>query len=263
MPSTKTKSIIASNKIKLIVKPKNLEVIGFSKPARKLFTTSQLAPKRIYITDLFLSKKIITEFEKLQKSSKLKQIKIESIKIKQKSKVENTFSLEAKIFNSGKEKLIECTFAENQSKLKRNNLTSQIKHPDNEELQKTNKKIREMVDASPYGVHVYKLNWNDELIFSGYNASADRILGINHSHLLNKKIEEAFPQLINTEIPLIYKSIARNGNRFENEIVNYNDNLIRGFFDVSAIQIEPGKITAFFSDITEKRKFTMSLKKVN
>ncbi len=86
-------------------------------------------------------------------------------------------------------------------------------------------------------------------------------MGINHSQLLNKKIEEAFPQLINTEIPQIYKSIARNGNHFENEIVDYEDNLIRGSFDVSAIQIEPGKIAAFFSDITEKRKAYEELEK--
>ncbi|MCW9066227.1 MAG: hypothetical protein OQJ78_08000, partial [Ignavibacteriaceae bacterium] len=81
MPDTRTNSIIASNKIKLIIRPKNLEVTGFSKAARKLFTSSQLLGEKIYLTNLFISKKITREFGKFRKSSKLKQIEIDSIKI--------------------------------------------------------------------------------------------------------------------------------------------------------------------------------------
>ena len=123
------------------------------------------------------------------------------------------------------------------------------------------KKIKNIFDASPYGVHIYDLNENGELIFSGYNPAADKILRINHSHLINKKIEEAFPSLILTDIPDIYKNIAKHGNHFDNKLVEYEDNRVRGAFDVSAIQIEPNKIAAFFSDITEKRKAFEELEK--
>ncbi|MCU0332151.1 MAG: PAS domain S-box protein [Ignavibacteriaceae bacterium] len=123
------------------------------------------------------------------------------------------------------------------------------------------KKIKNIFDASPYGVHIYDLNESGELIFSGYNPAADKILRINHSHLINKKIEEAFPSLILTDIPDIYKNIAKHGNHFDNKLVEYEDNRVRGAFDVSAIQIEPNKIAAFFSDITEKRKAFEELEK--
>jgi PAS domain S-box-containing protein len=123
------------------------------------------------------------------------------------------------------------------------------------------KRIKQIVDASPYGVHVYNLNKNGELIFTGYNTAANKILGIDHSILLNKKIEEAFPSLIQTEIPEFYRSIARNGNHIENKVVEYEDNKVKGAFDVSAIQIEPGKMATFFSDITEKRKAYEELEK--
>ncbi|MCW8813277.1 MAG: PAS domain S-box protein, partial [Chlorobium sp.] len=83
----------------------------------------------------------------------------------------------------------------------------------------------------------------------------------DHSYLLNKKIEKAFPNLIKTEIPAIYKHIAKTGNHIENKVVEYEDNKVKGAFDVSAIQIEPGKIAAFFSDITEKRKASEELEK--
>ncbi|MCW8822676.1 MAG: PAS domain S-box protein, partial [Ignavibacteriaceae bacterium] len=128
-------------------------------------------------------------------------------------------------------------------------------------LQESAKKIRQIVDASPYGVHVYDLKENGDLIFTGYNSAANKILGIDHSYLLNKKIEKAFPNLIKTEIPAIYKHIAKTGNHIENKVVEYEDNKVKGAFDVSAIQIEPGKIAAFFSDITEKRKASEELEK--
>jgi PAS domain S-box-containing protein len=125
----------------------------------------------------------------------------------------------------------------------------------------SSERIRQIVDASPYGVHVYNLRDNGDLIFTGYNSAADKILGFDHSRLLNKKIEEAFPNLINTNIPNIYRRIARKGSFIENELVDYEDERIKGAYDVSAIQLEPGKIAAFFSDITEKQRAFDELEK--
>jgi PAS domain S-box-containing protein len=128
-------------------------------------------------------------------------------------------------------------------------------------IKETTQKIKSIFDASPFGVHLYDLKENGDLIFSGYNHAADTILGFSHSHLINKKIEEAFPNLILTEIPGIYKKIAKFGSHIDNKLVEYEDYHIKGAFDVSAIQIEPGKIAAFFSDITEKRKAFDELEK--
>ncbi len=117
------------------------------------------------------------------------------------------------------------------------------------------------MDAAPFGIHIYELKNNGDLIFSGYNSAANKILGIDHSGLVNKKIEVAFPDLVDTKIPDIYKKIAANGIRLENEIVEYADELLSGVFDVSAIQITPGKMATFFADITEQRKTFDKLEK--
>jgi len=130
-----------------------------------------------------------------------------------------------------------------------------------ESIKESEERIRRIMDASPYGVHIYNLSNNGDLIFIGYNAAANKILGIDHSELVNKKIEEAFPNLTNTNIPAIYKSIAKKGSHLENELVDYEDEQVKGAFDVSAIQIEPGKIAAFFSDITEKKRAFEELEK--
>lgn len=130
-----------------------------------------------------------------------------------------------------------------------------------ESIQETTKRLQQVLDASPLGVHIYDLKEKDNLIFVGYNKSANRILGIDHGQFLNKKIEEAFPNLVNTEIPYEYRKIAKSGSRFESEVVNYEDDKIKGVFEVSAIQIAPNRIATFFADVTEKSSALAELEK--
>jgi len=122
-------------------------------------------------------------------------------------------------------------------------------------------KVKQIVDASPYGVHVYDLKDNGDLVFTSYNSAADKILGIDHSPFINRKIGDVFPRLHTTEIPKIYSKVASEGIKFENEFIEYDDKYIKGVFDVSAIQIAPGKVAVFFADITEKRKAFDKLEK--
>ena len=118
----------------------------------------------------------------------------------------------------------------------------------------SSEKVKQIVDASPYRVHVYDLKDNNRLVFSGYNSAANKILSIEHSHLIDKDIEEAFPDLSSTKFPELYRKIAKEGFKLENEIVQYGDEDITGTFEISAFQIAANKIAVFFSDITEKQK---------
>lgn len=394
MPDTTNKLIKDSKKIKLIVDPKNLEVIEFSKAASKLFILSSRKVKRIFLTDLISFNKISKELNKLSKPDSKKLLNISPVIFKQNPKKASGLSLKAIYIKSGKKKLIECTFSKIKSKspntvIKKKNTSDNIKLflSEIEEIKRSNKKlktifqnnplmifildkqgiikevnslgakelgykinelikqpvtkvflpedwktvkdqineclnnpgkmfnweirkirkngeviwvkenartidsnvknlevlivcdnitkiknaeksiiestkkVRQIVDASPYGVHVYDLKENGDLIFTGYNSAANKILGIDHSLLLNKKIEDAFPGSAQTDLPDIYKNIARNGNHIENKLVEYEDNKVKGAFDVSAIQIEPGKMATFFSDISEKMIASEKLEK--
>lgn len=392
MPNTRNKLIKDPEKIKLIVNPKNFEIIEFSKAAREFFISSKKKPKKIFLTNLISFENNNKGFEQLSKLANKKSKEINSVTIKNSRKKTQNLSLRVVAIKSGRNKLIKCTFNEIKTNFKET-IRSKNHHSDSnqlseiEEIKQTNKKlriifqnnplmifivdkkgiikevnslganelgyqinellnqpvtkvflqedwktvndqiqecvknpgkmfnweikkirkngeviwvkenactiesdrknpevlivcdnitkikqaekslqesaekIRQIVDASPYGVHVYDLKKNGDLIFTGYNSAANKILGIDHSYLLNKKIEEAFPNLIQTEIPGIYKKIAKTGNHIEEKVVEYEDNQVKGAFDVSAIQIEPGKIAAFFSDITEKRKASEELEK--
>jgi CheY-like chemotaxis protein/nitrogen-specific signal transduction histidine kinase len=115
-------------------------------------------------------------------------------------------------------------------------------------------RMREIVDAAPFGAHLYTLQENGELVFVGGNHSADLILGVKHHELIGLKIEEAFPGLADQGIPDAYRTVARAGTPFERDFISYTHGQISGVFEVHAFQTSPHNMCAFFRDITERRK---------
>ena len=128
------------------------------------------------------------------------------------------------------------------------------------ELVKSESKFRSIIDSSPMGVFLYQLSANDNLILTAANPAADKILDIDNSALLGKTIEEAFPGLIDTEIPDIYRDLCRSGGTWNSEQVDYEDERITGAFEVHAFQTAPRTMAVFFLDITERKQAEQSLK---
>jgi two-component system, cell cycle sensor histidine kinase and response regulator CckA len=124
------------------------------------------------------------------------------------------------------------------------------------------KRLRSLIDSAPFGAHIYELDVHGRLIFKGYNKAADRILGVDNSQFLGKTIEEAFPPLILTEIPECYRRVASTGVAYNTDQIEYKDAEILGAFEVRAFQIEPGWMTAFFIDITERKKAEIEKRKL-
>ena len=128
-------------------------------------------------------------------------------------------------------------------------------------LRASEERQRSIVDAAPYGAHLYELKADGSLIFTGANRSADRILGVENSQFIGKTIEEAFPALTKTAIPDAYRRVALTGEGYEEEQFFYNAQGIRGVFDVHVLQTAPMNVAAFFRDITEKRTAEDALRK--
>ncbi len=112
----------------------------------------------------------------------------------------------------------------------------------------------------PLGIHMYSLRSDGELIFNGYNPAADKILHIDHSTLLGKSMENAFPNLAVTEIPERYRDTARFGIPWAHDQVVYTDEKIIGTYDVHAFRSTPMNIIVMFSDITEKFETARALR---
>ncbi|MHC1705668.1 MAG: PAS domain S-box protein [Tenuifilaceae bacterium] len=112
---------------------------------------------------------------------------------------------------------------------------------------------RNLVLNSPMGMHFYEVKDN-KLVFSGYNQSANNLLHIDHNIYLGKTIEDAFPNLKETEIPNRYREAALHGIQWTTEQIIYKDEHVEGAFEVRAFQTTPGKMVAVFMDITNRKK---------
>ena len=128
-----------------------------------------------------------------------------------------------------------------------------------EKLMTSEKTFRSVVESSPMGIHMYHLESENRLVFVGANPAADRILEIDNSQFIGKTIEEAFPPLIETEIPNRYRLAAKEGISWQTEQIEYQDNEIKGAFEVHAFQMSPGNMATLFFDITERKSAEQAL----
>jgi PAS domain S-box-containing protein len=126
-------------------------------------------------------------------------------------------------------------------------------------LRQSEGRLRNLVEKSPMGVHLYRLDEGGQLVFAGGNPAADRILGFDHRKFQGKLLEEAFPSLANTEIPDRYRRACLEGEPWQAEQVVYEDGNVKGAFEVHALQTAPGEMAAFFLDVTERKRFESSM----
>ncbi|MFW9850767.1 MAG: PAS domain S-box protein, partial [Candidatus Thorarchaeota archaeon] len=126
------------------------------------------------------------------------------------------------------------------------------------ESQETNRNI---VHSLPIGLHMYELNDDDSLVFIGGNPAADTTLGVDNKQFIGKTIEEAFPPLSDTEVPIRYREAAENGIPWTTEQIEYSDEKISGAFEVHAFQTSSGKMAAAFMDITNRLNAKLELER--
>jgi diguanylate cyclase (GGDEF)-like protein/PAS domain S-box-containing protein len=120
--------------------------------------------------------------------------------------------------------------------------------------------LRALLDSAPFGVHMYRLETDGRLIFTGANQSADRILGVANSQFIGQTIEAAFPALVETEVPSQYRRIAHEGGEWSAEQISYSEGQINGAFAVNAFQTLPGQMAVFFRDITSRKQQEQALR---
>ena len=139
-------------------------------------------------------------------------------------------------------------------KARRQRLSMTDRRQMQEALARSEEQFRRIVDSSPMGIHVYRQESSGRLLFVGANPAADLILGIDHKSLIGKTIEEAFPQLVDTEVPDHYRAVCAHGLNWHTERFDYVDDRIAGAYEVHAFQTIPGAMATLFLEITERKR---------
>ncbi|HEY3312013.1 MAG TPA: PAS domain S-box protein [Anaerolineales bacterium] len=120
-------------------------------------------------------------------------------------------------------------------------------------LMQSEQKFRSILDSSPTAMQLYRLEAADNLVLTGANPAADRILRISHQQYTGWKIEDAFPGLANSEFVEKCKGVARGELGIQSVELEYQDERFDGIFDVHIFQTSPGLISVDFVDISERR----------
>ena len=129
-----------------------------------------------------------------------------------------------------------------------------------EVLRESDNTFRNIVQASPMGIHLYQLQEDDSLVFMGANSAADKLLGVDNKQFIGKTIEQAFPPLQGTEVPDRYRRAASHGENWYTEQIDYDQTGIKGAFEVHAFQMTPGKVGVLFADITKRKQVEKAIK---
>jgi len=122
-----------------------------------------------------------------------------------------------------------------------------------EELAASEARLRTVLDRAPFGSHLYELDDRGALVLVGANEAADWILGLEHYSLMGKTLEEVFPALSRSEIPEIFRAVARTGERFSREISLVEGDAATRTLDIRAFQTGTNRVATFFLDVTERQ----------
>lgn len=115
------------------------------------------------------------------------------------------------------------------------------------ELREKEEHLEAIIENAPFGVHRYSLLEDNRLIVTGSNKAADTILGIDNKRLIGRTIEEAFPGLVKTDIPDLYRQVARTGERIrKTQVYDDGQNMKGAPFEITAFQTGKNTMAVFF-----------------
>ncbi|MHA1974295.1 MAG: PAS domain S-box protein [Candidatus Hodarchaeales archaeon] len=129
---------------------------------------------------------------------------------------------------------------------------------------RSEEQYRSIWDFAPFGLLSFHL-LNDSLILTGTNRACDLILGIQGEKLIGHTIENAFPELVQTEIPEAFKRVAKEGIKWmDNHFALQHDHdpnkiAFSGIFEFYAFQTQKNQMVAAVLDISERAIAEMKL----
>ncbi len=110
--------------------------------------------------------------------------------------------------------------------------------------------LNNIINAAPFGALIYKLE-NGRIRLTNSNDTATQVLGMDRETLLGINIEETFPALRRTEIPVQMREVILSGTKFNIDQFQYSDENVNGIFELHAVPLGGNLAAIFFRNISD------------
>ena len=127
-------------------------------------------------------------------------------------------------------------------------------------IRRSEEKLRNLVAASPVGIHMYRLNQEGRLLLGGYNPAAERILGKDHGLLVGKPMPQTLALLAGSGILEHSLRAARTGQSWSTEHVIFHSGRIQTALELRVFQTTRHNVVLMFNDIADRLRAIEDLK---
>ncbi|MDY0004428.1 MAG: response regulator [Polyangia bacterium] len=109
-------------------------------------------------------------------------------------------------------------------------------------------RLRALAELLTEGLHFYRLEGGDRLVFVGGNPAADRIFGVDSARALGQPVEEAFPLLAATKAPDHLRRLARGTSSEIDEALEVTGEGLERRLHLRAMRLPPWGVVALYRE---------------
>ncbi|MDX2367028.1 MAG: PAS domain-containing protein, partial [Colwellia sp.] len=107
--------------------------------------------------------------------------------------------------------------------------------------------------STPMAITIYELKEDSSLVLAHYNPASEQLVGIDLALLVGLTIEEVLPGLVDTNIPDMYRAIARGELEPQLYEQHYGDERFTGWFEITAFRVRENAVGVEVVDISERK----------
>ncbi len=129
-------------------------------------------------------------------------------------------------------------------------------------LEISEEKFRQMFENMKSGVAVYEaIDGGRDFVFKNINSSVERIEKIDKEEIINKRLTEIFPSVVEFGFLDALRSVFESGKSRNFPISFYKDNRISGWRENFIYKLSTGEIVVIYDDVTQSKQAEEAIKR--
>jgi two-component sensor histidine kinase len=122
--------------------------------------------------------------------------------------------------------------------------------------------LQDILDAAPFGMHLYEMSADGQLVFLGGNLTAAHLLGKDHAAWIGKTIHEVLPTLKDPASPRLHDDATLSEGCSRDILLRPPRSGATRHIEMHTVPIGSHRVAAYFRDISEDKRVESQLKSI-